>query len=111
MKLIVTILRPEQLPSVKRALFAAGLRNLTASTTMGTAPKSEQQKYRGVAREVSLFPRVRLELVVIDDNTEKAIKAITEGAKETGGWGRIFVTKLDDAVTIWTGDRGDDALS
>ena len=111
MKLVVAILRHEQVPSVKRALFAVELKNLTATATMGTAPKSEQQKYRGVAREISLFPRIRLELAVADDGVEKAIKAISEGAKEAGGWGRIFVTDLEEAVTIWTGKRGEETLS
>jgi nitrogen regulatory protein PII len=111
MKLVVAILRPEQLPAVRQALFAAEFRNMTVTSLQGTAPKSEQAKYRGVAREISLFARVRVELALVDENVEKAIEAITDGAKEAGGWGRIFVTSLEDAVTIWTGARGDDALS
>ena len=111
MKLVSAILRPEQLPTVREALFAAEFRNMAVTGLQGTAPKSEQAQYRGVAREVSLFPRVRLELALADDSVEKAIAAITSGAKEAGGWGRIFVKPLEDAVTIWTGARGDDALS
>ena len=110
MKLVVAIVRPEQLPSVRHALFAAEFRNMTVISLQGTAPKSEQQKYRGVAREVSLFHRVRIELAVADGKVESAISAISEGAKETGGWGRIFVTPLEEAVTIWTGERGEDTL-
>ena len=110
MKMVIAIIRPEQLPSVRQALFAAEFRNMTVISLQGTAPKSEQQKYRGVAREVSLFHRVRIELAVTDEKVESAIEAISEGAKETGGWGRIFVTPLEEAVTIWTGDRGEDSL-
>jgi nitrogen regulatory protein P-II 1/nitrogen regulatory protein P-II 2 len=106
MKLVTAVLRPDQLPAVKRALFAAQLRHLTVTNTLGTAPKSEQQKFRGVAREVSLFHRIRVELAVSDDRLETAMEAIAEGAREAGGWGRIFVTELHDVMTIWTGERG-----
>ena len=110
MKLVVAVIRSEQLPSVKQALFDAQIRHLTASTVMGTAPKSEQQMYRGVQREVSLFRRVRVEVAVNDAQVETAIDAISRGAHETGGWGRIMVQPLDDIVTIWTGVRGPRAL-
>ena len=93
MKLITAILRPEQLPAVKQSLFDADIRHLTASTAMGTAPSTEQRTYRGVKREVSLFHRVRVEVAVSDDRLEAAMEAIAEGARETGGWGRIFVTR------------------
>ena len=52
MKLITALIRSEQLPSVKQALFDVQIRHLTATSVLGTAPKSEQQMYRGVAREV-----------------------------------------------------------
>jgi nitrogen regulatory protein P-II 2 len=110
MKLIVAVIRPEQLPSVKKALFDVQIRRLTATTVMGTAPQTEQQMYRGVQREVSLFPRIRVELAVNDSEVENAIEAISRGAHETGGWGRIMVQPLDDVVTIWTGVRGPQAL-
>ena len=88
MKLVVALIRSEQLPAVKQALFDAQIIHLTASTVMGTAPKSEQQMYRGVAREVSLFRRIRVEVAVTDAQLETAIEAISRGARETGGWGR-----------------------
>ena len=110
MKLIIVIINPEQLPDVKNALFDSGIRQMTASTVMGTSPKSEQQRYRGVQREVSLFNRTRLEIAVEDSMLETAIESISKGAKESGGSGKIFVTELVDAMTIWTGDRGEDSL-
>jgi nitrogen regulatory protein PII len=110
MKLVVALIRSEQLPAVKQALFDAQIIHLTASTVMGTAPKSEQQMYRGVAREVSLFRRIRVEVAVTDAQLETAIEAISRGARETGGWGRIMVQPLEDVVTIWTGVRGPRAL-
>jgi nitrogen regulatory protein P-II 1 len=110
MKMVIAVIRPEQLPAVKDALFEAEFRNLTATSVMGTAPKTEQQTFRGVRREVTLFRRVRLEVVLADEAVEKAIGAISEGAKETGGWGRIFVTEVHEAVNIWTDERGPKAL-
>ncbi len=110
MKLVIAVIRPEQLPAVKQALFDAQIRRITATTVMGTAPQTEQQMYRGVQREVSLFPRIRVELAVNDSELETAIEAISRGAHETGGWGRIMVQPLDDVVTIWTGVRGSRSL-
>jgi nitrogen regulatory protein PII len=106
MKLIIAFIRPEQLPDIKQALFDAQIRHFTAMTVMGTAPKTEQQMYRGELREVSLFKRIRLELVVKEAQVETAIKAISDGSMSSGGWGRILVTSLDDMVKIWTGERG-----
>ena len=110
MKLVIAVIRPEQLPAVKQALFDAQIRRITATTVMGTAPQTEQQMYRGVQREVTLFPRIRVELAVNDSELETAIEAISRGAHETGGWGRIMGQALDDVVTIWTGVRGSRAL-
>ena len=110
MKMITALIRSEQLPAVKQALFDAQIIHLTATSVLGTAPKSEQQMYRGVAREVSLFRRVRVEVAVNDEQVEAAIEAISAGAKKAGGWGRIFVTDLHDVVTIWTGERGPRAI-
>ena len=106
MKMVTAVIRSEQLPAVKQALFEIGLRHLTATSILGTAPRTEQQMYRGVQREVELFRRIRVELAMNDATVEKAIDAISRGAKEAGGWGRIFVTELTDVVTIWTGERG-----
>lgn len=110
MKLLIAVIRPEQLPAVKQALFDSQIQRLTATTVMGTAPKSEQQMYRGVQREVSLFRRVEIKVAVNDSQLETAIDAISRGAHETGGWGRIMVQPLEDIVTIWTGVRGPRAL-
>ena len=73
MKLVIAVIRPEQLPAVKQALFDAQIQHLTATTVMGTAPKSEQQMYRGVQREVSLFRRIEVKVAVNDSQLETAI--------------------------------------
>ena len=111
MKLVTALLRQEQLPAVKQALYDVQIPHLTATSIMGSATRTEQRMYRGVRREVSLFRRVRVEVAVTDAQLETAIEAITRGARETGGWGRILVTELHDVITIWTGERGPRALS
>jgi nitrogen regulatory protein PII len=110
MKLITAHIRPEQLPSIKKSLSDAGFPHLSAATEMGTAPSSERHMYRGVAHEVSLFDRLRIELAVRNDDLEGVLEAITAGAKEQGAHGVIFVTELVDAVSIWNGARGEEAL-
>ena len=110
MKMITVVLRPEQLPAVKKALFAADMRHMTATPVLGTAPKTEQQQFRGVRLEVELCKRIRVEVAVKDAKLKSTIEAISQGAKESGGFGKIFVTDIHDVITIWTGDRGDDAL-
>lgn len=110
MKMIVALIKPEQLPAVKQALFDVEIRHMTATSVLGTAPRTEQQLFRGVKKEVSLFKRVRLEVALNDDKVERAIEAISRGAMESGGSGKIFVTDLHDVVTVWTGERGTRAL-
>ena len=110
MKLVTALIRPEQLPAVKQALFDAQLRHFTATTVVGTASRSEQQMYRGQQREISLFNRVRLELALNDSSVERAMAALSAGAMEAGGFGRVFVTELCDVMTVWTGERGPRSL-
>ena len=110
MKLVVALIRPEQLPAVKKALFDAQIRHMTATSVMGTGTRTEQRMYRGVAREVGLHNRIRVEVAVNDDRLEITIQAMSDGARESGGWGHIFVTELQEVVTVWTGQRGPRAL-
>ncbi len=110
MKLVIAVIKPEQLPAVKKSLFDAQIRHMTAMPVMGTATRTEQSMYRGVQREVSLFSRVRVEIAVNDAQLETAIEAISAGAMDSGGSGKILVTELTDAVTVWTGLRGPRAL-
>ena len=110
MKMIIGYIRPEQLPDIKQALFDAEFRHFTAATIMGTAPKTEQMMYRGVERDVSLFKRVKIELIVNEALVESAVKAFSRGAMESGGYGKLFITNVDEVVKIWTGERGTGAL-
>ncbi len=110
MKLLIAYFRPEQLPAVKESLAKADIRRFTVMTVLGTAPKAEQEIVRGVERKISLFSRLRMEIAVKDSEVEKAVTAITDGAKESGGHGRVMVANLEDAITLWDGTRGEDAL-
>jgi nitrogen regulatory protein PII len=110
MKMIMTYIRPEQLPDIKEALFEAEIRHFTATTVMGTANKTEQQMYRGVEKEVSMFKRVKLEIIVNPSLLETAINAISRGAMKSGGYGKLFVSDIGEVVKIWTGERGTGAL-
>ena len=109
MKLVTALLRSEQVPAVKKALFDADFRRLTATSVMGTAPVSEQNMYRGEARVISLFRRVKVEIYVEDEQVELAIEMISQGAKIHGGWGKIFVTNVESTQVIWEGESSDDA--
>ena len=110
MKLLVTYIRPEQLPDIKNALFEAEIRHFTASTVLGTANKTEQQVYRGVEKEISMFKRLKLEIIVKPSLVEIALNAISRGAMASGGYGKVFISNVDEVVKIWTGERGTSAI-
>ena len=111
MKMVVTIIQPQQLPAVKRTLFEAGIKHLTCTNILGTAPEgAEVHMFRGVPHEVSLFQKVRVELPLKEEMIDRAIDAIAKGAKESGGFGIVFVTELYEVINLQTGERGEQAV-
>ena len=110
MKIVIAFIRPEQLPAIKASLSEENLSHFTVMPVMGTAPKAEQRMFRGVEQKVTLFKRMRMECIVKDSDVERLIAAISKGAMESGGAGRIFVSNIEEAVKIWTGERGDGAI-
>lgn len=110
MKLIIVYIRQEQLPAIKDSLAEAGIFHFTVMPVLGTAPQAEQRTFRGVEQRVTLFNRMRMELISKDSEVEVVIDAVSQGAMNSGGAGRIFVTEVYDAVKIWTGERGDRAI-
>lgn len=110
MKMIIAYIRQEQLPAIKEALADAEIFHFTVMPVLGTAPRAEQRTFRGVEQKVTLFKRMRMELIAKEADVENAIDAISNGAMNSGGAGRIFVTDVFDAVKIWTGERGDRAI-
>ena len=107
MKMVVAIIQPQQFPDVKKALFEADVRHLTCTNILGTATEGvELQRFRGVPHEVTLLQKVRIELALADEMVEPAVEAIVRGARDSGGYGVVFVSELHDVIDVKTGERG-----
>ncbi len=112
MKKIECILRPIKLDEVKNALTEIGIVGMTVSDVRGYGhQRGRTEKYRGNTYVVNLLPKVKLEIIVPDERTEEILDVLTEAAR-TGeiGDGKIFVSEVEQAVRIRTGERGDAAL-
>jgi nitrogen regulatory protein P-II 2 len=112
MKLIIAIVKPFKLDDVREALVSAGVEGLTVSEVKGYGrQKGQTEIYRGAEYQVNFVPKVKLEAVVDDAATAKAVEAI-KAAAATGkiGDGKIFVLNVEDAVRIRTGETGASAL-
>ncbi|MEK6715450.1 MAG: P-II family nitrogen regulator [Candidatus Omnitrophota bacterium] len=112
MKKIEAIIRPEKLEAVRLALGDAGCTGLMITEIEGHGKqKGVVQQWRGEKYKVELLPKVKIETVVKDADSERAIKTIIATAK-TGeiGDGKIFVSDVQDAIRIRTEERGDSAL-
>ena len=109
---IDVVIRPERLEQLQSALEEMSLTGMTVTEVRGAGRQAGYvERYRGMEYKVRLLPKVKVELVVADAVVEEVIKTIRETC-QTGevGDGKIFIAKLDDAVRIRTGDRGDEAL-
>ena len=112
MKKIEAVIKPFKLDDVKDALHEAGVSGLTVTEVKGFGrQKGHTELYRGAEYVVDFIPKVKVEVVVEDDQVERVVEAI-ENAARTGriGDGKIFVLPVEQAVRIRTGDRGDDAI-
>ena len=112
MKKIEAIIKPFKLDEVKEALQEIGLKGITVTDANGFGrQKGHTELYRGAEYVVDFLPKVKLEIVVEDTLVERAIEAIQQAA-HTGriGDGKIFVSSLEDAIRIRTGERGNDAI-
>jgi|TARA_R100001509_G_scaffold164397_1_gene141835 nitrogen regulatory protein P-II 1 len=112
MKKIEAIIKPFKLDEVKEALQEIGLKGITVTEAKGFGrQKGHTELYRGAEYVVDFLPKVKLEIVVEDTLVERAIEAIQQAA-HTGriGDGKIFVSSLEDAIRIRTGERGNDAI-
>jgi nitrogen regulatory protein P-II 1 len=109
---IEAVIQPSKLDAVKDALVEMGISGMTITDVRGHGrQKGHTEIYRGREYSVDLLPKVKLELVVPDDVLEKAVQAIVKAAK-TGkiGDGKIFMTRVDEAVRIRNDERGEIAL-
>jgi nitrogen regulatory protein P-II 1 len=112
MKLVEAIVKPFKLDEIKEALTKAGIQGMTVEEVKGFGrQKGHTELYRGAEYSVDFLPKVRLEVLVADDNAAKVVELITESAR-TGkiGDGKIFVTPVDEVIRIRTGERGEDAI-
>ena len=112
MKKIEAIIRPEAVGDVKKALGKAGYHGVTAIEVSGHGrQRGVTQSWRGGKFELDMLPKVMLLLVVPDGKAAKVVKAIA-GAAKSGkiGDGKIFVSAVQDAVRVRTGERGQKAL-
>jgi nitrogen regulatory protein P-II 1 len=112
MKLIIAYIQPEQLNSVKQALYAKEVYKLSVTNAMGCGQqRGYHESYRGVDIEVNLLKKLRIEIAVNDDFVKPTIDAIVEGARTgTIGDGKILVMDLVECVRIRTGETGSDAI-
>ncbi|EKV28087.1 Nitrogen regulatory protein P-II [Caenispirillum salinarum AK4] len=112
MKKIEAIIKPFKLDEVKEALHEIGLQGITVTEAKGFGrQKGHTELYRGAEYVVDFLPKVKIELVVDDALAERAIEAIQQAA-HTGriGDGKIFVSSVEEAIRIRTGERGGDAI-
>ena len=112
MKLVTAIIKPHQLDTVKEALEAYGISGMTISEASGFGrQKGHSEVYRGAEYTVDFVPKVRLEVLVDDDDCRPVIDVILKAA-QTGriGDGKIFVIPIESAVRIRTGERDEDAV-
>ena len=115
MKMITAILQPSRFEAVKDLLARAGVKGLTVSDAHGVGrQKGKTEIYRGHEYTVNLIPKVKVEIAVDDEDTERVIDTIVKGARtgEEGkiGDGKVFVSELENAIRIRTGEEGSAAL-
>ena len=112
MKLVTAIIKPFKLDEVREALTSLGVQGLTVTEVKGFGrQKGHTELYRGAEYVVDFLPKVKIEIVLGDDMVEKAVDAIRRAA-QTGriGDGKIFVSNVEEAIRIRTGESGVDAI-
>lgn len=112
MKKIEAIIKPFKLDEVKEALQEVGVQGLSVIEVKGFGrQKGHTELYRGAEYVVDFLPKVKIEVVLTDDQVDEAVQAIIGAAKtDKIGDGKIFVSPVEQAVRIRTGEAGDDAL-
>jgi len=112
MRKVEAIIQTSKLDAVKDALHEIGVEGMTVIEARGHGrQKGHTEYYRGREYTVDLIPKIKIELVVADDTLDRVVNAIVTSAR-TGkiGDGKIFISKIDDAIRIRNDERGDSAL-
>jgi nitrogen regulatory protein P-II 1 len=112
MKMVEAIVKPFKLDEVKEALTKAGVQGMTVEEVKGFGrQKGHTELYRGAEYSVDFLPKVKIQIIVNDDQAATVVQVITEAAK-TGkiGDGKIFVSNVEEVIRIRTGEKGPDAI-
>jgi len=112
MKLIVAVIKPFKLDDVREALAGIDIQGITVTEVKGFGrQKGHTELYRGAEYVVDFLPKIKLEVVVADEDAERVVEVIQQAAR-TGkiGDGKIFVSPLEQVIRIRTGELGEDAL-
>lgn len=111
MKKIEAIIRQTKFEDVKEALYAAGIEWFSYNSVRGVGKSRQERIYRGVVYDTSYIERIMISIVVRDKNVQPTIDAIIKAAQSGEiGDGRIFITPVEDTVSIRTGKSGDTTL-
>jgi nitrogen regulatory protein P-II 2 len=112
MKMITAIIKPFKLDDVRQALSELGIHGMTIEEVKGFGrQKGHTELYRGAEYVVDFIPKLKLQVAVSDDLTDQVVEAISAAANTRKiGDGKIFVTELEQAIRIRTGESGPDAL-
>ena len=112
MKRVEAIIRPAKVDEVKEALAEVGITGMTLAEVKGFGRTGGRKEvYRGSAYVVDFVPKVKVEIIVPNDNVQQVVHVISEAAR-TGkiGDGKIFITPIDEVIRIRTGETGEDAI-
>ena len=112
MKKVEAVIKPFKLDEVKDKLNEIGIKGITVSEVKGFGrQKGHTELYRGAEYVVDFLPKIKLEIVVADNQLDEVVNAVIKSA-QTGriGDGKIFVTNLEDTIRIRTGEHGEDAI-
>jgi nitrogen regulatory protein P-II 1 len=112
MKLVTAIIQPHRLDDVKKALEAAGVHGMTVSEANGYGRQhGHTEVYRGAEYTIELVPKIRIEIVVADGDSDAVVDAVV-GAAHSGriGDGKVWTVPIEDVVRVRTGERGHEAL-
>ena len=112
MKLITAIIKPFKLDAVREALSEIGVQGITVTEVKGFGrQKGHTELYRGAEYVVDFLPKMKIEIVLSDDLVDTAVQAIISAARTVKiGDGKIFVSPVEQAIRIRTGETGDDAV-
>ncbi|MBT3535746.1 MAG: P-II family nitrogen regulator [Rhodospirillaceae bacterium] len=112
MKMIIAVIKPHRLDQVRDALTAIGVHGLTVSEVRGYGRQGGHTEiYRGAEYQVNFVPKLKLELAVPDDLSERVVEAIRDAANNDQiGDGKIFVADLEQVMRIRTGETGNEAI-